>query len=102
MHKPNLLLLDEATVGLDVPTRKALVAHVHALARDTGLAVLWTTHLIDEVDPATDRVVVLHRARVRAEGSVGTVLQATGTDSLADAFDRLTGPEAAALTEAAQ
>lgn len=102
MHKPDLLLLDEATVGLDVPTRKALVAHVHQLARDTGLAVLWTTHLIDEVDPKTDRVVVLHKARVRAEGAVSDVLKQAGAEDLATAFDRLTGPDAAPLTEAAQ
>lgn len=92
MHRPTLLLLDEATVGLDVPTRKALVAHVHALARDTGLAVLWTTHLIDEVNPATDRVVVLHAARVRAEGSAAEVIAAAGAEDLATAFDRLTTP----------
>lgn len=102
MHRPDLLLLDEATVGLDVPTRKALVEHVHTLARDTGLAVLWTTHLIDEVDPATDRVVVLHKARVRAEGTVAGVVAEAGAADLADAFDRLTGRDAPQRMEAAQ
>ncbi|MCH7478182.1 MAG: ATP-binding cassette domain-containing protein, partial [SAR324 cluster bacterium] len=45
LHRPGLLLLDEPTVGLDVPTRQAIVAHVHSLAREDGVAVLWATHL---------------------------------------------------------
>ena len=72
LHRPALLLLDEPTVGLDVPTRRSLVEHVHALARDDGIAVLWATHLIDEIAP-DDEVIVLHRGRIRAAGSVGDV-----------------------------
>ncbi|MCG8558485.1 MAG: ATP-binding cassette domain-containing protein, partial [Hyphomicrobiales bacterium] len=57
LHRPQLLLLDEPTVGLDVPTRQSIVDHVHALCRDQGIAVLWATHLIDEV--ATDDSVIV-------------------------------------------
>ena len=49
LHKPSLLLLDEPTVGLDMPSRQVIVDHVHALAKEQGLAVLWATHLIDEI-----------------------------------------------------
>lgn len=99
MHRPALLLLDEPTVGLDVPTRAALVAHVHALARDEGLAVLWTTHLIDEVDAGADRVVVLHKAKVRAEAPAAELVREHG--SLAEAFAALTA-ERPPVLEAAQ
>ncbi|MGI9386934.1 MAG: ATP-binding cassette domain-containing protein, partial [Methyloligellaceae bacterium] len=51
LHRPILLLLDEATVGLDVPSRTAIVRHIHELVRNEGLAVLWATHLIDEIEP---------------------------------------------------
>ena len=94
LHRPRLLLLDEPTVGLDVPTRRAIVEHVHGLARSDGLAVLWATHLIDEV-AHDDRLVVLHRGGLRANGSVAEVLTATGTDSVEAAFDRLTARKAA-------
>jgi ABC-2 type transport system ATP-binding protein len=69
LHRPSLLLLDEPTVGLDVPSRQAIVAHVHALAREDGVAVLWATHLIDEV-AEDDSVLVLHQGRVRADGTL--------------------------------
>lgn len=90
LHRPDFLLLDEPTVGLDVPSRRAIVAHAHALAREGGIAVLWATHLIDEIFDG-DRVVVLHKGEIVAKGSVDEVNQAAGVSTIADAFDRLTG-----------
>jgi len=46
LHKPSVLLLDEPTVGLDVPSRESIVQHVHQLTQETDLAVLWATHLM--------------------------------------------------------
>ena len=63
LHRPRLLVLDEPTVGLDIESRREIVAHVHALCREEGLAVLWATHLIDEIEPG-DRVVLVHRGQV--------------------------------------
>ena len=90
MHRPVLLLLDEPTVGLDVPTRRDIVEHVHGLTRDNGIAVLWATHLIDEIFD-DDSIIVLHEGRVRADGSVADVIAAAGAMDVGGAFDRLTG-----------
>lgn len=89
LHRPGLLLLDEPTVGLDVPTRQAIVAHVHRLVRTDGVAVLWATHLIDEVEDE-DSVMVLHRGKVRADGAVPDVIRLTGAGNLGEAFAKLT------------
>ncbi|WP_217652814.1 ABC transporter ATP-binding protein [Modicisalibacter ilicicola] len=89
LHEPRLLLLDEPTVGLDIASRRALVEHVHRLCREEGVAVLWATHLIDEVQPE-DRVIVLHRGQVRAKGGVADLLAQTGGATLGEAFERLT------------
>lgn len=94
LHKPALLLLDEPTVGLDVPSRKAIVEHVHALCRDTGLAVLWATHLIDEIYP-DDKLVILHQGEVKASGSVDSVCELVGAQNIGEAFDALTKRRAA-------
>lgn len=85
IHRPALLLLDEATVGLDVPTRRQMVDHVHTLSRDDGIAVLWATHLIDEVRP-DDTVVILHQGRIKAHGKVDDVNRAAGCATIGDAF----------------
>lgn len=87
LHRPALLLLDEATVGLDPPTRQMVIDHVRALTRD-GAGVLWATHLIDEVTP-DDQVVVLHGGRVRASGSVSAINELTGCERLSDSFAKL-------------
>ncbi len=90
LHRPAMLLLDEPTVGLDVPTRHGIIEHVHKLCRDSELAVLWATHLIDEVAEG-DRVIVLHRGRIQAQGSLAEVIAAAGGADLTDCFYRLTG-----------
>lgn len=92
LHKPDVLLLDEPTVGLDVPSRKAIVEYVHRLCAYQNIAVLWASHLIDEIDES-DRLIVLHKGKIRAQGFVPEVLQATGATGIAAAFQTLTREE---------
>jgi len=86
LHRPRLLLCDEATAGLDVQSRAEIVADVHALAAGQGVGVLWATHLIDEVSPE-DAVVVLHKGMVCAQGVARAIAGAAG---LTEAFLALT------------
>ncbi len=89
LHEPRLLLLDEPTVGLDINARADILAHVRALAPERGMGVLWTTHLIDEVEDG-DQVVILHEGRVRAAGCAANIVVANGAENIGDAFTRLT------------
>lgn len=93
LHRPNVLLLDEATVGLDIGSRETVLGIVRKLAADEGLGVLWATHLIDEVATG-DLVVVLHKGRVMFSGSVPEFLAKTGVDTISEAFRVITGTEA--------
>lgn len=89
LHRPAVLLMDEATVGLDPASRQTLLQAVRALQRSQGVAVLWATHLVEEIDGA-DGVLVLHQGRVRHQGTVDSLLSETGADSLQAAFLALT------------
>ncbi|NMG74181.1 ABC transporter ATP-binding protein [Aromatoleum diolicum] len=89
VHEPAVLLMDEATVGLDPASRRQLLDEVLAL-RDRGVAVLWATHLVDEAE-AADRVIVLHHGRILAEGHPDALVRSTGAPTLAEAFLKLTG-----------
>jgi ABC-2 type transport system ATP-binding protein len=89
IHEPSVLLMDEATVGLDPASRRHLLEEVLGL-REHGVAVLWASHLVDEAE-AADRVVVLHQGRILAEGTPQALVAKAGTASLAEAFLQMTG-----------
>ena len=88
MHRPKMLLLDEPTVGLDIGSRQDILDHVRSLCREDGLAVLWATHLIDEIDEG-EQVVILHEGKVLAAADVGEVCKQAGTATIREAFTAL-------------
>ncbi|MDD1149878.1 ATP-binding cassette domain-containing protein [Pseudomonas sp. TNT2022 ID357] len=88
LHEPRLLLLDEASAGLDPDSRLALNRHIRQLCQEQRLSVLWTTHLLDEVQ-ADDQLLILHQGRLVASGVASTISQEQGGD-LGTAFARLT------------
>jgi ABC-2 type transport system ATP-binding protein len=89
LPRPNLLLLDEPTVGLDMPSRKAIVDYVHKLSAEQNIAVLWATHLVDEIYD-TDRIIVLHKGKIRFQGGLPKLLATTNKPTISDAFQCLT------------
>jgi len=90
LHRPRLLLLDEATVGLDVKARADILEHVRQLVAEQGIGVLWATHLFDEIMPSDD-LVVLHQGKMLAHGPVSRVIADAGAQDVNTAFMRLTG-----------
>ncbi|MGK6311387.1 ATP-binding cassette domain-containing protein [Neorhizobium sp. DT-125] len=90
LHRPSLLLLDEATVGLDIKSRATILKDIRALVQQNGISVLWATHLIDEVGQA-DQVLVLDKGRLVADGQVSAILSETGAETINQAFSKLTG-----------
>ena len=89
VHGPRLLLLDEATVGLDLASRADIVRIVRDLVREDGLSVLWATHIFDEVE-ASDQVYVLHAGKIITRGTSEAISAEAEGASLADAFRALT------------
>jgi ABC-2 type transport system ATP-binding protein len=90
LHEPAILLMDEATVGLDPASRASLVEYVRNLCVHRGISVLWATHLVDEAELA-HRVLMLHMGKLVAEGSPDALTAETERQSLAEAFLLLTG-----------
>jgi ABC-2 type transport system ATP-binding protein len=90
MHRPGVLLLDEATVGLDIGSRESVISIVRGLVKREGLGVLWATHLIDEISDS-DLIVVLHKGRVLFSGHLPGFLAQAGASNPRDAFRIMTG-----------
>ncbi|MDR6889777.1 MULTISPECIES: ABC transporter ATP-binding protein [Variovorax] len=85
LHRPAVLLMDEATVGLDPKSRQDLLAALRADVRERGVCVLWATHRVEEAEEA-DRVLVLHKGSLLADGTPAEVSQLLGGATLEAGF----------------
>ena len=72
LPRPRLLVLDEPTAGLDPSARRRLLDDLQGL-RESGTAILLTTHLMADVEERADRIVLLARGRIRAEGTLAEI-----------------------------
>jgi ABC-2 type transport system ATP-binding protein len=93
LHEPRVLLMDEATVGLDPASRGDLLKLMLTMRAERSVAVLWATHLCDEVADA-DRVIVLHRGKVLADTTPGEFIKSAGAATIEQAFLAITGAAA--------
>ena len=82
LHRPTLLILDEPTVGVDPQSRNAILESVEALSVE-GMAVLYTTHYMEEAERLCDRVGIIDSGRLQAEGTPDELIRITGgTDTI--------------------
>ena len=88
LHKPRLLLLDEPTVGLDIGSRQMILSHVKQLCKEENLAVLWATHLIDEIDKG-ENVIIIDKGKILVSGEVSNVTKKAKAKNIRDAFNKL-------------
>lgn len=85
MHNPELVILDEPTVGLDPYMRRALINSIKSLKKE-NIAVLLTTHYLDEIQELVDRVYILDDGHIAAHGTLAELNQQYGTTNLEALF----------------
>jgi len=90
LAEPRLLLMDEATVGLDAASRDLLLNYVHQLCKTRKIGVLWATHLMDEAESA-DQILLLNKGTLLQQATPQSLLEQTRCNSLLDAFLHLSG-----------
>ena len=106
LHKPQVLLMDEASTGLDPAARRELSKHVENLREGEGVTILLTTHILSEADRC-DRLVLLHQGKIVAHGtpsqlrsSIGgdvVVLETGDTKSLAERIEQRFGLQSSVM-----
>jgi len=92
VHDPRNVLLDEPTNGLDVMTTRSLRQFLRQLKAE-GRCVLFSSHIMQEVAALCDRIVVISRGRVVAQGTPDDLRRQTGHENLEDAFVQVIGSE---------
>ena len=88
VHDPSVLIFDEATLGLDVLVARNLL-EVIAMLRQSGKTILFSTHIMSEVERLCDRVAVMHRGRILDCGSLDELRSRHGQDNMEDLFFEL-------------
>jgi ABC-2 type transport system ATP-binding protein len=100
LHRPNLLMMDEPTVGLDPMAREVVWEHVRDLRQRLGTTILITTHLMEEVEALCDRVGILHRGRLEKVGTPAELKAEIGPQAtLDDVFVRIVGQDVEAAAD---
>ena len=91
LHHPKVLFLDEPTLGLDPQTRNHMWEYLKELNKSEGITVFFTTHYMEEAEKIANRIAVIDHGQIVASGTVGELKEKTGTNSLEEAFLKLTG-----------
>lgn len=92
MHNPQVLFLDEPTVGVDVQTRHAIINYLHEL-NDKGTTLIYTSHQLSEAEDLCEEVALLDNGKIITKGNIHTLLKKHSNDSLEELFINLTGKE---------
>jgi len=95
LHRPRLLVLDEPTVGVDPQSRNAILSGIEDL-ESAGMAILYTTHYMEEAERLCDRIGIIDEGRIRAEGTRHELVALIGEKDRVSLH--ATGPLAAAAT----
>jgi sodium transport system ATP-binding protein len=92
VHEPQTVLMDEPSNGLDVMSTRALRDYIRSLSA-AGHSVVLSTHIMQEVAALCDRIVIIAKGKVAANGTARELLERSGCNSLEDAFVKLIGSE---------
>ena len=82
LTEPEVLFLDEPTLGLDVQNRARVWEYIRGLQEDRGLTLLLTTHYMDEAEELADRVGIIDRGRLAVEGTPSELIEQMGADGV--------------------
>ena len=94
MHEPDVLFMDEPTVGLDPTARQMVWDHVDELRKTTGTTMFITTHYMEEADGLCDRIAFIHQGRIQLVGTPAELKASVGPEAtLDDIFKKLTGTD---------
>jgi sodium transport system ATP-binding protein len=90
VHDPQVMIFDEPTIGLDVMAARTIVSFIRD-CRDQGKTVIFSTHVMSEVEKLCDRIGIIHAGRLLAEGTLEELRSRTGLHDLEEIFVHIAG-----------
>jgi sodium transport system ATP-binding protein len=92
LHEPEVLFFDEPTNGLDVIAARTVIRFIRQ-CRNSGKTVIFSTHIMSEVEAICDRIAIIYRGKIAAIGTLAELRLQTGKSAFEDIFLRLIGEE---------
>ena len=92
IHDPQILFLDEPTVGVDVQTRHAIIDYLRKL-NENGTTLIYTSHQLSEAEGLCEQVAMIDEGKIITQGNINAVLKEHSNESLEELFINLTGKE---------
>jgi len=93
LHYPEIIFLDEPTLGLDPQTRNRIWEYVQKLNKEKNITVFFTTHNMEEADRMANKIAIIDHGKIIEEGTPKELMERTKTNTLEKAFLELTGKE---------
>jgi ABC-2 type transport system ATP-binding protein len=93
LHHPKIIFLDEPTLGLDPQTRNHLWNYIRDMNQKEGITVFFSTHYMEEAEKMANRIAIIDNGKIVANGTAQELRQQTGSETLEDAFLKLTGKQ---------
>jgi sodium transport system ATP-binding protein len=96
IHDPPVLIFDEATSGLDVLVARSLMDTIRQL-RDDGKCIIFSTHIMREVEKLCDRIAIMHKGNILTEGTLDQICEKHGDDDIEEVFFKLISDRSSAV-----
>jgi ABC-2 type transport system ATP-binding protein len=93
LHHPEVLFLDEPTIGLDTQTRNLLWDYIKTLSETKNTTIFFTTHYLEEAENIAEQIAIIDHGKIVAKGTDDMLKKQTGTKSLEEAYLKLTGKQ---------
>lgn len=91
LHNPQLLILDEPTVGVDVQSKQAIIEHLKKLNKEKGMTILYTSHHLDEAEDFCTHIAIIDDGKLITQGDTQELITANNCKSIEEVYLKITG-----------
>lgn len=91
LHNPQLLILDEPTVGVDVQSKQAIIEHLKKLNKEKGMTILYTSHHLDEAEDFCSNIAIIDDGKLITQGKTTELIQLNNCKSIEEVYLKITG-----------
>ena len=91
LHNPQLLILDEPTVGVDVQSKQAIIDYLKKLNADKGMTILYTSHHLDEAEEFCNRIAIIDDGKLVTQGKTKNLIMENNCQSIEEVYLKITG-----------